>query len=75
MPLSMASLLSTTVLFEHLDASISLLQRKKVHWKRSMLTALQAAREKLKDYYGKTTGDHSNLYAMGTVLHTAGMVR
>ncbi|KAJ5589628.1 hypothetical protein N7537_012306 [Penicillium hordei] len=49
--------------------------RKKVHWKRSMLTALQAAREKLKDYYGKTTGDHSNLYAMGTVLHTAGMVR
>ena len=55
-------------LFEHFDTSISLLQRKKVHWKRSMLTALQAAREKLKDYYGKTTGDHGSLYAMGTIL-------
>ncbi|OQE11891.1 hypothetical protein PENFLA_c070G01346 [Penicillium flavigenum] len=55
-------------LFDYLDTSISQLQRKEIGWKRSMLAGLQAAKEKLKDYYDKTTGDHGNLYAMGTIL-------
>jgi hypothetical protein len=33
-----------------------------------MLDALKVAKEKLSVYYGKTTEEHGNLYAMGTIL-------
>jgi len=55
-------------LFNHLEVSIRQLQRKKVQWKRLMLDALEAAKEKLSVYYGKTAQEHGYLYAMGTIL-------
>lgn len=55
-------------LFEHLDGSIAQLQRKKLPWKQNMLTALKAARQKLRDYYAKTEDMHGHLYAIGTAL-------
>jgi hypothetical protein len=55
-------------LFDHLEASIWQLQRKKVPWKRVMLSALYAAKEKLSDYYGKTDEVPSDLYAIGTII-------
>jgi len=33
-----------------------------------MLKALGAGKDKLKDYYSKTTELHSNLYAVSTIL-------
>jgi hypothetical protein len=33
-----------------------------------MLTALKAARQKLRDYYAKTEDMHGHLYAIGTIL-------
>ncbi|OQE51538.1 hypothetical protein PENNAL_c0506G01004, partial [Penicillium nalgiovense] len=44
------------------------LQRKKVPWKQNILTALKAARQKLRDYYAKTEDMHGHLYAIGTAL-------
>lgn len=55
-------------LFDHLDASIRMLQRKKVPWKQEMLHALKAGRDKLKFYYIKTDEVPNNLYAIGTIL-------
>lgn len=55
-------------LFDHLEASIRQLQRKKVPWKQAMLHALHAGRDKLKIYYTKTQEIHGNLYAVGTIL-------
>ena len=55
-------------LFDHLDASIRMLLRKKVPWKQAMLHALQAGRNKLKFYYTKTDEVPGNLYAIGTIL-------
>lgn len=55
-------------LFDHLEVSIRQLQRKRVPWKQAILSALYAAKEKLSEYYGKTTDIHGNLYAMGTIL-------
>lgn len=55
-------------LFDHLETSISQLQRKKVQWKQSTLSALKAAKDKLSAYYSKTSQDHGYLYAMGTIL-------
>jgi hypothetical protein len=55
-------------LFNHLEVSINQLQQKKVLWKQLMLSALDAAKDKLSAYYGKTTQEHGYLYAMGTIL-------
>ncbi|OQD74460.1 hypothetical protein PENANT_c174G02644 [Penicillium antarcticum] len=55
-------------LFDHLERSIRQLRRKKVHWKQLMLSSLEAAKEKLKKYYGETDDIEGNLYAIGTIL-------
>lgn len=55
-------------LFDHLELSIRQLQRKKVAWKQVMLTALQAARSKLTDYYRETDKVYGDLFAVGTIL-------
>jgi len=55
-------------LFDHLEASIRQLERKKVPWKQAMLRALCAGKEKLSVYYHKTEQIHGNLYAIGTIL-------
>lgn len=55
-------------LFDHLDASIRRLGKKKVPWKQAMLHSLEAGRDKLKFYYAKTEEIHGNLYAIGTIL-------
>lgn len=55
-------------LFDHLERSISQLQRKKVHWKQMMLSSLEAAKEKLIKYYGMTDSIEGDLYAIGTIL-------
>lgn len=55
-------------LFGHFKRSIRQLRRKKVPWKKSMLSALEAGQEKLSSYYNKTEQMHGNLYAMATIL-------
>lgn len=55
-------------LFNHLEASIHRLQRKKVAWKKLMLSALYAAKEKLSIYYRETDKVHGDLFAIGTIL-------
>jgi hypothetical protein len=55
-------------LFDHLEASIRQLQRKKVPWKKLMLSALLAAKDKLSSYYGETDNAYGDLFAIGTIL-------
>ena len=55
-------------LFTHLEKSRAQLARKKVGWKRVMLSALKAAEIKLSEYYRKTDEIDSDLYAIGTIL-------
>ena len=55
-------------LFDHFDASIRQLERKKVAWKKEILRGLNAGRAKLSEYYTKTDDMHRNLYAIGTIL-------
>ncbi|OQE24142.1 hypothetical protein PENFLA_c010G11063 [Penicillium flavigenum] len=44
------------------------LRRKKVTLKRLMLSSIEAAKEKLKKYYGETDDIEGNLHAIGTIL-------
>jgi hypothetical protein len=56
-------------LFDHLEASIRQLQRKKVPWKKLMLSALHAAKDKLSSYYGETDNNaHGDFFAISTIL-------
>lgn len=55
-------------LFDHLENSIHQLQRKKVPWKRVMLTALNATKHKLSEYYSQTDKIPGDLFAIGTIL-------
>lgn len=55
-------------LFDHLEASIRQLKRKKVAWKQLMLSALEAASTKLSEYYAMTDEVHNDLYAIGTII-------
>lgn len=55
-------------LFDHLEASIRQLRRKKMPWKQAMIRALEAGKTKLSVYYTQTDQMHSNLYAIGTIL-------
>lgn len=55
-------------LFAHLEKSRAQLARKKVGWKRVMLSALQAAGLKLSEYYRMTDEIGNDLYAIGTIL-------
>lgn len=55
-------------LFDHLETSIRQLQRKQVTWKKLMLSALYAAKEKLSAYYAETDKVHGDLFAIGTML-------
>jgi hypothetical protein len=57
------------MLFDHLEASIRQLRRKKVGWKQQMLEALESAESKLREYYGRTDDKElSDIYAYGTIL-------
>jgi hypothetical protein len=55
-------------LFNHLEASIRQLQRKKVPWKQLMLKALHAAEAKLRQYYSMTDKVPGDLYAISTII-------
>jgi predicted nucleotide-binding protein (sugar kinase/HSP70/actin superfamily) len=55
-------------LFDHLEKSIKQLTRKKVAWKKLMLTALRTAEEKLRQYYSKTDDIPGDIFAIGTML-------
>jgi hypothetical protein len=55
-------------LFNHLEISIGQLEPKQVAWKRLMVDALYAAKDKLSQYYNKIAETHNNLYAIGTIL-------
>jgi hypothetical protein len=56
-------------LFDHLEASVRQLRRKKVPWKQQMLGALELAEKKLRDYYTMTDDqDLGDIYAIGTIL-------
>jgi hypothetical protein len=58
-------------LFEHLEQSISQLERKRIPWKKTMSQALHAARDKLSAYYKQTDSIQGDLYAIGTMLAPA----
>lgn len=55
-------------LFDHLEKSINQLRRKKVPWKKTMLKALEASKQKLGDYYHNTKEIHGDLFAIATIL-------
>ncbi|KAI9037296.1 uncharacterized protein KD926_000658 [Aspergillus affinis] len=55
-------------LFTHLEKSKAQLARKKVGWKKVMLSALRAAKLKLSEYYRMTDEIGNDLYAIGTIL-------
>lgn len=55
-------------LFEHLEKSITQLERKRTIWKKQMLQALRAARQKLDQYYADTDKIRGDLYAVSTML-------
>lgn len=56
-------------LFSHLDGVAELLERKTVPWKKRMLQALQAAKQKLSKYYGATDSESfGTVYAIATIL-------
>ncbi|KAJ5355238.1 uncharacterized protein N7496_000165 [Penicillium cataractarum] len=55
-------------LFTHIDKAKVQLARKKVGWKRVMKSALDRARDKLTEYYGKTDDIPGDLYAIATIL-------
>jgi hypothetical protein len=55
-------------LFRHLEKSIAQLRQKRTMWKKQMLQALHAAREKLDQYYADTDNIRGDLYAVSTML-------
>jgi hypothetical protein len=55
-------------LFDHLEKSTRQLQRKKIPWKKVMLAALSAAKDKLSQYYSQTDHIRGDLFAIGTIL-------
>jgi hypothetical protein len=55
-------------LLKHLEDSIAKLRGKRDPWKRAMVPALTAARDKLADYFKKTEKKGGIVYAIGTIL-------
>jgi hypothetical protein len=55
-------------LFEHLEKSMNQLRRKRVPWKKQMLTSLEAGRQKLDIYYSQTDNMPGHVYAIATML-------
>jgi hypothetical protein len=56
------------LLFEHLERSKMQLQRKRVVWKKQMLTSLEASHSKLSEYYEQTDHMRGHIYAVCTML-------
>ncbi|KAJ5982337.1 hypothetical protein N7451_012437 [Penicillium sp. IBT 35674x] len=56
-------------LFDHPERSMRKLRRSKVSWKQLMLSSLEAAKDKLSEYYGMTDDVEGDLYAIGTILN------
>ncbi|KAJ5976451.1 hypothetical protein N7481_010158, partial [Penicillium waksmanii] len=50
-------------------------KKKRVPWKRLILTALKAAREKLDKYYTQTYNSYGNLFAIATILYSQKKLR
>lgn len=56
-------------LFDHLEKSISRLNRKQIKWKQSLLPALASAQKMLREYYSKTENpDLGNPCGIGAIL-------
>lgn len=58
-------------IFDYLDEEKRRLEKKRKPWKRDLLNAVEAGREKLKKYSGDTGEDKGKLYNLGTVLNPA----
>ena len=56
------------LLFTHLEKSIAQVRRKRIPWKKEMLTALKEASNKLQEYYGKTKSGLDSFYGKATLL-------
>lgn len=56
-------------LFDHIEKERESLRRKRQAWKHQLLPALDAAEEKLREYYGRTKGDLGSLYNIGNMLN------
>ena len=55
-------------LFNYLEDTIMKLWYKHILWKLSMLFALEVAKQKLSNYYGKTYHECSNIYSSAAIL-------
>src|SRR5438552_9396689 len=55
-------------LFNYLEDTTTKLQCKHTPWKLSMLSALEAAKRKLSDYYSKTYHECGDIYSSATIL-------
>ena len=63
-------------LFNHLDDAEEKLKRKAVPWKKRMLQALTAAKEKLGKYYTATDNEpYGIIYAIATILYPSKKLR
>ncbi|KAJ9482154.1 hypothetical protein VN97_g11287 [Penicillium thymicola] len=56
------------LLFEHIERSKIQLPRKRVVWKKEMLTSLEASHSKLSEYYEQTDHMRGHIYAVCTML-------
>jgi hypothetical protein len=63
-------------LFNHLDDAESKLKQKTVPWKKRMLQALGAAKNKLSKYYTATDSEsYGTIYALATILYPSKKLR
>lgn len=63
-------------LFTHLEDAEKKLKRKAVPWKKRMLQALRAAKEKLSKYYSATDNEpYGIIYAIATILYPSKKLR
>ncbi|KAI9875265.1 MAG: hypothetical protein M1823_007513, partial [Watsoniomyces obsoletus] len=56
-------------LFDHLDDEKAKLGRKKKTWKKELMPAIEAAIQKLKNYYNATGGKEETLYNVAAILN------
>ena len=55
-------------LFDHLDAQIEKLKRKRLPWKVKLRDALKRGQAKLTTYYSQTKNELGDIYGIGTIL-------
>ncbi|KAI9778380.1 MAG: hypothetical protein M1816_004119 [Peltula sp. TS41687] len=62
-------------LFDHLDAETTRLNKKTKAWKRELLPAIQAAKDKLAQYYSQTDKEKGRIFNLATILNPVQKLR